>query len=132
MAPQFSTHISKFCEIIANAQSDYEWNRDEVNRLDKLTQDYLHDLEFGGLKYRERAKVATKLSRCRQLRRDSKDTAETLEPLITFLQSDRGRNMMNLLREVLGKTRKIEKRMEHRRYRYKVLRHDEYTKEEEK
>lgn len=120
-APQFSVHISDFCKVITNAKSDYEWNRDEVNRLDKLTQDYLHMLELDGLSYSERAKVATKLSKCRQLRRESKDTAEILEPLISFMESDKGKNMFNLLREALGKTRKVEERMENRTYRYKVL-----------
>lgn len=129
--PQFSVHISEFCNMMSNACSDYEWNRDEVSRLDKLTQDYLHMLELEGLNYKERAKVATKLSHCRQLRRESKDTAEMLEPLISFLQSDKGKNMMNLLREALGKTRKIEERMENRRYRYKVLEHEEYVKKED-
>lgn len=120
-APQFSTYISEFCKLITDVQSDYEWNKDEVNRLDRLTQDYLHKLELEGLSYRERAKVATQLTRCRQLRRESKDTAEILEPFITFLKSDKGKNMVNLLREALGKTRRIEGRMENRTYRYKVL-----------
>ena len=120
-APQFSVYISDFCKVITNAKSDYEWNRDEVNRLDKLTQDYLHMLELDGLSYSERAKVATKLSKCRQLRRESKDTVEILEPLISFMESDKGKNMFNLLREALGKTRKVEERMENRTYRYKVF-----------
>ena len=35
-------------------------------------------------------------------------------------QFNKGKNMMNLMREVLGKTRKVEERMENRTYRYKV------------
>lgn len=119
--PQFSIHISEFCDIITLAQNDYEWNRNEVNRLDRLTQDYLHKLELDGLNYNERAKVATKLAQCRQLRRESKDTVEILEPFIVFLMSDKGKNMTNLLKEALGKTRKVEERMENRTYRYKIL-----------
>lgn len=120
-APQFSNCISDFCRMVDGARDDYAWNREEVNRLDKLTQDYLHQLELDGLDYSERAKVATQLSRCRQLRRISKDTVEVLEPLITFLDSEKGRGMMNLMRETLGKTRKIEERMKTRTYRYRVL-----------
>lgn len=118
--PNFSTYISDFCNMVNTAKSDYEWNREEVNRLDKLTQDYLHMLELDGLDYKERAKVATQISKTRQTRRASKDTTEILEPLIQFLDSDKGRNMMNLMREVLGKTRKVEERMSNRTYRYKV------------
>ena len=77
--------------MIDSAKSDYNWNRDEVNRLDRLTQDYLHMLELDGLNYKERAKVATKIAKCRQDRRASKDTAEILEPLIQFLESDKGK-----------------------------------------
>ena len=108
--PQFSAHVDEFCRIITDALGDY-----------KLTQDYLHMLELEGLNYNERAKVATRLSQCRQLRRESKDTVEILEPLISFLESDKGKNMINLLKETLGKTRKVEERMESRTYRYKVL-----------
>ena len=60
-APQFSESISSFCKLMENAQRDYAWNYDEVNRMDRLTQDYLHKLELDGLDYKERAKVATQL-----------------------------------------------------------------------
>lgn len=119
--PQFSTTISSFCNMVNDAISDYEWNKAEVNRLDRLTQDYLHQLELNNLDYRERAKVATQLTKCRRLRRASKDTVEILEPFVEFIQSDKGKQTMNLMREALGKTRKIEKHMENRTYRYKVL-----------
>lgn len=119
--PQFSERIREFCKMITDAREDYEWNKDEISRLDKLTQDYLHMLELNGLDYKERAKVATQLSKCRQMRRASKDTTQILDPLITYLESDKGKNMMNLMREVLGKTRKVEENMTNRIYRYKVF-----------
>lgn len=119
--PHFSSTISDFCNMVAEAKSDYEWNKAEVSRLDRLTQDYLHQLELNGLDYRERAKVATKLAECRRLRRASKDTVEILEPFIEFIDSEKGKQTMNLMREALGKTRKVEKYMENRTYRYKVL-----------
>ena len=68
--PQFSEFISSFCKLMENAQKDYAWNYDEVNRMDRLTQDYLHKLELDGLDYKERAKVATQLAKCRQARRE--------------------------------------------------------------
>lgn len=45
-APQFSESISSFCKLMENAQKDYAWNYDEVNRMDRLTQDFLHKLEL--------------------------------------------------------------------------------------
>lgn len=87
-----------------------------VNKMDNLTQDYLHSLELDGLKYEERAKIATKIAKCRQDRRNHKDTVRALEPLVEWLDTDKGKQLFNLLREVLGKTRKVEERMENRVY----------------
>jgi len=123
--PQFSVCLSNFLNLITEAQRDYQWNYDEVNRLDRLTQDYLHQLELDGLDYRGRAKVATQIKDCRQLRRASKDTVEVLEPLMEFINSDKGKNLLNLLRETLGKTRRAEQYMETRSYRRRVLQEDE-------
>lgn len=82
--------------------------------------------------YRERAKIATQLSKCRQERRASKDTVETLEPFVEFIESEKGKQTMNLMREALGKTRKVEQRMENRTYRYKVLDRDDISHKEAK
>lgn len=120
-APKFSDSIRYFCAMMEEAQKDYAWNYDEVNRMDRLTQDYLHKLELDGLDYKSRAKVATRLSKCRQARRECKDTVEVLEPLVQFLSSDKGKNLLNLMREALGKTRKVEERMETRAYISRVL-----------
>lgn len=119
--PKFSSSISEFVQMMENASKDYAWNYDEVNRMDKLTQDYLHKLELGELDYKERAKVATQLAQCRRSRRECKDTVEVLEPLVQFLESDKGKTLYNLVREALGKTRKVEERMETRVYVPRVL-----------
>ena len=119
--PKFSETISNFCTMVAEVKSDYEWNKTEVNRLDRLTQDYLHQLELNGLNYKERAKVATQLTKCRQLRRASKDTVEILEPFVEFIESEKGKQAMNFMKEALGKTRKVETYMKNRTYRYKEL-----------
>ena len=47
--PKFSATISEFIEMMESASKDYAWNYNEVNRMDKLTQDYLHKLELGNL-----------------------------------------------------------------------------------
>lgn len=78
-------------------------------------------LELDSPDYKERAKVATQLAKCRQQRRECKDTVEVLEPLVQFLESDKGKNLLNLMREALGKTRKVEERMETRAYVPRVL-----------
>ena len=107
--------------MLDNAKKDYEWNAQSVKRMDGLTQDYLHSLELDNLGYKERAKIATKLADCRRERREHKDMALNLEPLVTFLDSEKGKQMLNLMREALGKTRKIENYMQNRRYFARVL-----------
>lgn len=119
--PRFSESICAFLEMAEDARRDYEWNYEQVGIMDKLTQDYLHKLELETLDYKERAKIATKLTKCRRDRRACKDTVEVLEPLVQFLESDKGKNLFNLMRETLGKTRKVEKSMETRAYIPRVL-----------
>lgn len=119
--PRFSQTISLFISMMENAKKDYAWNYEEVNRLEKLTQDYLHSLELDGLTYKERAKVATKLALIRKERREHKDMVASLEPLVSFIESEKGKQMLNLMREALGKTRKIETYMETRKYYNRVL-----------
>lgn len=50
------------------------------------------------------------------MRRAHKDTAEILDPLVQYLDTENGKRLCNLLKEVLGKTRRVEERMEGRIY----------------
>lgn len=120
-SPTFSENISEVCKMFDDAVKDYNWSCEKVVEMDHLTQDYLHSLELDGLKYSDRAKLATNLAKCRQERREHKDTEAILEPLVQYLGTDKGKQLMNLLREVLGKTRKVEERMENRVYHPRVL-----------
>ena len=119
--PVFSDYISDLCKAVDNEVKDYEYCIREMERLDKLTQDYLHMLELGDLKYAESAKLATQLQKCRQGRREYKDVVQVLAPLLEFLGDSRNKNILNQLREVLGKMRKVEKRQNHRVYYPRVL-----------
>ena len=119
--PNLSVSLSEFLRVVDNAKADYKWNDSEVSRLDSLTQDYLHQLELGGLDYKQRARIATRLAKCRQERRGSKDTVQVLQPLMDYLETDKGKQALNLMREVLGKTRKVEQQMQTRVYRARVL-----------
>lgn len=118
---QFSQIIQEFCAFLEAAQKNYTWSFNQVHEMELITQDYLHQLELGCLNYKERAKVATKLAECRKSRREHKDTVHILEPLVQYLDSEKGKQLYNMLREVLGKTRKVEERMENRVYTPRVL-----------
>ena len=107
----YSQSIKETCDMLNRAISDYNFAYERVHELDGLKNDILHSLELDGLNYEERAKLATKLTKLLQERREFKDIVATLTPLVEFLQSDRGATTLNLLKEVLGKTRKVENYM---------------------
>ena len=71
-----SEYISEFLNFVTEAQNIWDLYWEEVNKQDKLTQDYLHSLELDDLKCDERSKVATKLMINRKDRRYYKDRME--------------------------------------------------------
>lgn len=117
----FSNSIAEYCGLVSDAADGMRAAKDEMDRLEALTQDYLHALELGDLNYRERAKIATKLSECRRERREVKDEYEVLEQFVIFSEEKESRTYMNKLREILGKVRSAERRHKNRIYTPKVM-----------
>lgn len=113
-----SYNIESFLNFLREAEELYKTSYDKVNELDKLTQDYLHDIELGDFNYKGRAKIATKLKETRQARRKYKDTTLTLQPVKEWVQLHKG--TINELQQILGKVRKEEKALTNRIYIRKV------------
>lgn len=113
-----SYNIESFLNFLREAEELYKTSYDKVNELDKLTQDYLHDIELGDFDYKGRAKIATKLKETRQARRKCKDITIPLEPVKEWVQLHRG--TINELQQLLGKVRKEEKALNNRIYIRKV------------
>lgn len=86
-----SQTISDFTKFLSQASSDYSFSKEEVFRLEQMTQDYLHKLELQEGNYHEQARVAAAIRRCRVERRIHKDRIAVLEPVIQCLASDRGK-----------------------------------------
>lgn len=116
-----SDAIQRTLASFDQAQKDHKWAYDQVGLLDKETQDILHSLEFDPITKNDRNRLATRLQRVRRERRKYKDIVQCNDPLVTFLQSDKGKNMVNLLKEALGKTRKVEDTQEIRTYKQKAI-----------
>lgn len=116
-----SDTIQQTLSAFDQAQKDHKWAHDQVGLLDKETQDILHGLEFDPITKNDRNRLATRLQRVRRERRKYKDIVQCNDPLVTFLQSDKGKNMVNLLKEALGKTRKVEDIQEIRTYKQKAI-----------
>lgn len=117
---KISEILSTFLRFIESAKSDYRFFYEEVNRQDKLTQDYLHSLELDELNRNQRSKIATALRNNRRDRRHCKDMAEELSPLITFLEDPQSQKLIRGLERVLGETRKQEEVHQRRFYVPKV------------
>lgn len=113
-----SYNIELFLNFLREAEEIYKTSYDKVNELDKLTQDYLHDIELGDFDYKGRAKIATKLKETRQARRKYKDVTLTLQPVKEWVQLHKG--TINELQQTLGKVRKEEKALTNRIYIRKV------------
>lgn len=118
--PDMTAEIKRFIKTLTDAESDYRWHEEQVNVLDKKTQDLLHSLELEDLNVSQRSKLATELRNVRRDRRMHKDVVEATQPIVEFLQSEKGKNTYNLLREVQGRTRKIEEYHKNRIYVKKV------------
>lgn len=126
MEQKLSNQISSFLQVLTDAQKSYAYSNEEVERMQQLTSDYLHLLELNSCGYHARAKVATAIRDCRTLHRQHKDNASILEPLVGFLQTEKGKFLISQLQQTLGAVRKAERTTEDRQYHPRVLSVEEY------
>lgn len=124
-----SEELEGICNLFDTLQKEYRFSKMEMERLDNITQDYLHKLELEETTYKTRAKIATQLSCIRKERRTCKDRIRLLDSLNSSLNTVEGKRFFNLLKESLGNARKEEKAMNIRRYYPRVL---QYYKTESK
>ena len=116
-----SQYISEFLNFTSSAQAHYRFCVEEMQKQDKLTQDYLHSLELDDLKRDERSKLATKLAINRKDRRYYKDRVEELQPIVDFFADPQNKKVLDKLTNVLGACRKMENYHKDRIYVPKVL-----------
>ena len=115
---KYSQYLENFLDFIRESELIYKEAYEKVHEMDKLTQDYLHDIELGGFDYKGRAKIATKLKDARQIRRVNKDITIPLEPLRDWVNTHK--STINELQQLLGQIRKEEKNLMNRKYFRKV------------
>ena len=126
MEQKLSQQISGFLQLMEQAQKSYAYSAEEVQRMELLTQDYLHKLELQSCSRHARAKVATAIRDCRTVRRQHKDNTIILEPLVSFLQTDKGKLLIFQLQQTLGAVRRAERTTQDRQYHPRVLSAEEY------
>lgn len=128
MDKELSEIISEFLELMGQIQEQYSSSIKEVQRLERLTQDYLHLLELQENNYHERARIATQLGRCRVQRRPYKDEVMLLEPLVKYLETSKGKAMLAQLQHICTLLRNAEKMVQCRKYIPRVMTRAEYEK----
>lgn len=99
--------ISDFLNYIDDVRTEYKAAYDIVGEENRKDQDYKHDIEFAPNKA-ERNKVATQYQRSRKRRRVNKDKVAELDELIKFLDELNTRNVINKMKQLLGRQRKVE------------------------
>lgn len=121
-----SQYIADFLNFLKDSQSLYNYAVDMEDKEEKLTQDFLHKLEFEANDYKTKCKVVTKLSSNRKERRRYKDIVQELEPIVEWANSDYGQKAINMLKQSLGQVRKQENYHTDRTYYPRILKQWEF------
>lgn len=118
-----SMEIKTFLDWMTSCEEEYEQCKQVVETENKRLQDFLHYIEFEEHSS-ERSKECTRFRIHRHERREAKNRIEILEPLVTMFRDKSFSRYRNQLTQLLGQTRKIEKKQTERKYKPRVERED--------
>lgn len=110
-----SERLKEVLDSIDRCESEYEYCLNEVEIENKRLQDFLHSVEFEP-KAEERSKLCTAFRQQRIHRRECKDRAGELEPIVRVIRSKDFQRVRNALTQALGDVRKFEKYERNRQY----------------
>ena len=109
-----SDKIADFLSYMEEQCQMYDIARDMLKECDEATQDILHKMEIDPVKYKERARLATKLQSIRRQRRTAKDMTETTKIISIWVKDNK--SIIGSLQRLLGDVRKAEKKQQNRPY----------------
>ena len=109
-----SVTLSEFLNWLREVKSDYSYAQDTLKWCDDATQDILHKLELEPVKYKERARLATKLQNIRRERRAAKDLISVTEDIVEWINTNS--SVIKSLERLLGGVRKAENKLGNRMY----------------
>lgn len=109
-----SDKIADFLSYIEEQCQMYDIAKDMLKECDEATQDILHKMEIDPVKYKERARLATKLQSIRRQRRTAKDITETTKIISIWVKDNK--SIIGSLQRLLGDVRKAEKKQQNRTY----------------
>jgi hypothetical protein len=101
-------------------KNTYNYNFQNVNDLDKESQDLEHEIELSTFSSVAGYKLAKELQRVRRERRKLKNENETLQLLNEYFNDPRFKNLINDLCNIKGKIRKVQDNQANRLYTPKI------------
>lgn len=109
-----SEHISAFLDWLRDAEQGYNMALDQEEEDDDKTQDMLHKLELEDTAYHDLARLGKALVSVRRSRRQAKDTAAILAPVMDWKKANK--TAISSLEKLLGAVRKEEAKTQGRIY----------------
>lgn len=107
------TYMDKLIKLYEDAQS-------QINTEQQITQDLLHAIEFAD-NCKEWYRLSTQLHYSRVRRRQYKNAVEVLEPVVKFLKSPDNKKRLDILRNIVGESRKIKSTLSDKTYHPRIL-----------
>lgn len=83
----------------------------EIAELEREHSDIIHRFEKSDCKYKERARLATRLATMRRERRILKDWLLDNRQYFDFLGEDNGKQVRKMIENLVGRGRKVQKAM---------------------
>lgn len=109
-----SAILSNFLNRLREVELEHRYAQDKLKWCDDATQDILHKLELEPVKYKERARLATKLQNIRRERRAAKDLISVTEDIVEWINTNS--SVIKSLERLLGGVRKAENKLGNRMY----------------
>ena len=109
-----SKELERFLDFLKSAESQLDQAVAGQQEAEAETQDILHSLELEKHSYHDMAALSRKLAEIRQTRRQHKDTAAQLTPVVEWARGNDG--SVRSLQRLLGDLRKVERSTQNRFY----------------
>lgn len=117
---EVSTSIGAFVEFKKQAESMYNYCKEQLEKANAATVDYTHKIEFSKTAS-ERNKITTAMHQLLKDRRYYKDRVEELEDFIKLFNDPKMKDLFNQLNNVIGMVRKQEEYHKDRKYIPRVV-----------
>lgn len=109
-----SKELEQFLDFLKSAESQLDQATTGQQEAEAETQDILHSLELEKHSYHEMAALSRKLAEVRQNRRQHKDNAAQLAPVVEWARGNI--EVVRGLQRLLGDVRKVERSTQNRFY----------------